>query len=57
MVELVFNRKALQPERGVDRQEDMVALGPDPLGRELGQGRIGLEGFVEDFDTPSLKHL
>ena len=52
MVELVFNRQALQPECGVDRQEDMVALGPDPLGRGLGQGRIGLEGFVEDFHFP-----
>jgi len=30
----------------------MVALSPDPLGRRFGQGRIGLEGFVEDFHFP-----
>ena len=52
MVELVFNRKALQPELGVERQEDKVALGPEPLARRLGQGRIGLKGFMEDFNFP-----
>jgi len=52
MVELVFDRKAFQPERGIDRKEDVVALRPDPLGRRLGQGRIGLECLMEDFHFP-----
>ena len=52
MVELVLERKVFQPECGVDRQEDMVALCPEPLGRRLGQGRIGLEGLMEDFHFP-----
>ena len=52
MIELVLDGKALQAEGGIDRQEDVVALRPDPLGRGLGQGRIGFERLMEDFHFP-----
>lgn len=42
MVEFMFDRKAFQPECGKDRQEDVVALRPGPLGWRLRQGGIGL---------------
>ena len=40
MVRLVFDRKAFQPGRSIDRQEGMVALRPGALGRGLGQGGV-----------------
>ena len=51
-VELVFYCEALQAKGGIDRQEDVVALRPGPLGWRLRQRRIGFEGFVEDFHFP-----
>ena len=39
-------------EDGVNRHEDMVALGSQRLRWRLGHARIGLQGFVKHLNLP-----
>ena len=51
--ELVCDAQALKLECGVNRHEDVVALGSHGSRGGLGQVGIGLQGFLKYFHLPS----
>jgi hypothetical protein len=51
-VYLAFVTQAFKFEGGVNRHEDVVALGSQSLRWRLGHARIGLQGFVKHLHLP-----
>lgn len=51
-VNFVFDAQAFEFEDGINRHEDVVALGSQRLRRRLGHARIGLQGFLKHLHLP-----
>ena len=51
-VNFVFDAQAFEFEDGINRHEDVVALGSQSLRWRLGHARIGLQGFVKHLHLP-----
>ena len=52
MIFLGLHFQRLQLEMRIDGGKEMVVLAPHGFGRRLGQGGIGLNGFMELFYFP-----
>ena len=50
MVHRVLELEPFEFEERIDGREQVVALGPDGVGRRAGQPGVGLDGFMADLD-------
>ena len=51
-VDLAFDAQAFEFENGINRHEDVVALGSQRLRWRLGHACVGLQGFVKHLHLP-----